>query len=141
ERVVSSVHESTVEYHSQGLFERLGYSAMRGVEVDDAGLRAAPNEGILEGRLREMVGRLNPHLPDETVAQVVRTVTHPPHPTLEQNNRWLHTLITDGVEVEYRDPKSGERRGGRARLVDFDEPAANDFLVVRQLTIVGPSGR
>src|SRR5690606_2983177 len=85
--------------------------------------------------------RLNPHFSSDVVAQVVRTVTTPPHPTLEQNNRWLHALLIEGVEVEYRDKKAGERRGGRARLIDFDTPAANDWLVIRQLTVVGPSGK
>ena len=70
-----------------------------------------------------------------------RTLTRPPHPTLIQNNRWFHTLLVDGVEVEYRDPKSGDTRGGRARLVDFEQPEKNDLLVVRQLTVAGPSGR
>ncbi len=32
-------------------------------------------------------------------------------------------------------------RGGRARLIDFDNPANNDFLVVRQLTIAGANGK
>ena len=38
-------------------------------------------------------------------------------------------------------PQTGETRGGRARLVDFDDPLANDLLVVRQLTVRGPSGK
>src|SRR5690625_1165888 len=138
---MTSVHESTVEYNAEGLFERLGYQAMRGADVDDAGERAGPASAILETRLRGAIERLNPHLSPDVVAQVIRTVITPPHPTLEQNNRWLHGLYTDGVEVEYRDTRSGERRGGRARLIDFDTPSANDWLVVRQLTIVGPSGR
>src|SRR5690625_1739034 len=138
---MTSVHESTVEYNTEGLFERLGYQTMRGADVDDAGERAGPASAILEARLRGAVERLNPHLSPDVVAQVIRTVATPPHPTLEQNNRWLHGLYTDGVEVEYRDTRSGERRGGRARLIDFDTPSANDWLVVRQLTIVGPSGR
>ena len=41
----------------------------------------------------------------------------PPHPTLIRNNRWLHALVTDGVEIEYQELNSGETRGGRARLV------------------------
>ncbi|WP_295587547.1 type I restriction endonuclease subunit R [uncultured Lamprocystis sp.] len=92
---------------------------------------------VLIGALK----RLNPGLPQETVEGVVRTLTHPPHPTLIQNNRWFHTLLTDGVEVEYRDPQTGETRGGRCRLVDFDDPLANDLLVVRQLTVIGSSGK
>ena len=65
----------------------------------------------------------------------------PAHPTLIENNRHFHGLLTDGVSVEYKDAKTGELRGGRARLIDFDNPANNDFLVVRQLTIQGPSGK
>ena len=71
----------------------------------------------------------------------MRILSRPPHPTLIQNNRWFHSLLTDGVEVEYREAKSGETRGGRARLVDFDNPGANDLLVVRQLTVTGASGK
>ncbi len=72
---------------------------------------------------------------------MVRILSRPPHPTLIQNNRWFHALLTDGVEVEYRDTKTGETRGGRARLIDFDNPAANELLVVRQLTVAGASGK
>ncbi len=92
---------------------------------------------VLSGALR----RLNPGLPAETVEGVIRSLTNPPHATLVQNNRWLHRLLTDGVEVEYRDLETGETRGGRCRLVDFDDPLANDLLVVRQLTVTGSSGK
>ena len=138
---MTSIHESTVEYNTLGQFERLGYSTMRGVDIDDAGERAGPASANLETRLRMAVERLNPYLSPDVVSEVVRMVTAPPHPTLEQNNRWLHGLLADGVEVEYHDSASGERRGGRARLIDFEMPEANDWLAVRQLTVVGPSGR
>ena len=78
---------------------------------------------MLKGRLGAALHRLNPDLPHDSVEEVVRILSRPPHPTLIQNNRWFHALLTDGVEVEYRDAKSGETRGGRARLVDFDNPA------------------
>ncbi|MFA7171941.1 MAG: type I restriction endonuclease subunit R [Kiritimatiellia bacterium] len=91
--------------------------------------------------LSGIIHRLNPNLPHATIEEVLRSLSHPPHSTLIQNNRWFHTQLIDGVEVEYQDAKSGETRGGRARLVDFDNPAANDLLVVRQLSIAGPSGK
>ena len=50
-----------------------------------------------------------------------------------------HGLLTDGVAVEYKDPNTGETRGGRAKLIDFDNPD-NDFLVVRQLAIAAANG-
>lgn len=83
---MTSVHESTVEYNAEGLFERLGYQAMRGVDVDDAGERAGPASAILETRLRGAIERLNPHLSPDVVAQVIRTVTTPPHPTAENGS-------------------------------------------------------
>lgn len=108
------------------------YACLRGLEVDNA---------LLSKRLTTVVHRLNPTLGLDTIEQVWRSVQRPPHPTLIENNRWLHGLLTDGVEVEYRDAATGENRGGRARLVDFDNPANNDFLVVRQLTVSTANGK
>jgi type I restriction enzyme R subunit len=42
------------------------------------------------------------------------------------------------VEIEFKDETTGEIRGGRARLIDLENPAANDYLIVRQLAIQGP---
>jgi type I restriction enzyme R subunit len=64
-----------------------------------------------------------------------------PFSTLVENNRHFHGLLTDGVPVEYKDAATSEMRGGRARLIDFDNPANNDFLVVRQLTVAGANGK
>jgi type I restriction enzyme R subunit len=122
-------------------FDAVGVAIKRGTEIDDAGERADPGQYILQGRLAASLHRLNPQLPHDTIEGVVRTLARPPHPTLIQNNRWFHALLTDGVEVAYRDAKSGETRGGRARLVDFDNVSANDLLVVRQLNVMGPSGK
>lgn len=96
---------------------------------------------ILGVILSSALQRLNPNLPHDTLEGVVRTLAHPPHPTLIQNNRWFHGLLVDGVLVEYRDAKSGEMRGGHARLIDFDNPTANDWLAVRQLTVTGASNK
>lgn len=133
--------EQLVEDVAAVYFGAIGASTKRGVEIDDAGERSDAAQCLLQGRLGAALHRLNPALPHDTIEAVLRTISRPPYPTLIQNNRWFHTLITDGVEVEYRDPKSGDTRGGRARLVDFDNPAANDLLVVRQLNVTGPSGK
>lgn len=104
-------------------------------------VRADYAAALLDKRLRAAIAKLNPYLPPDTVAGLVRTLTHPPHPTLIENNRWFHGLLTDGVEIEFKDPATGEMRGGRARLIDFDNPTNNDFLVVRPLTIQGTNGK
>jgi len=119
----------------------LNYAVVRGVEIDDAGERANASAVVLSKRARAVLRMLNPNLPDATIDAVVATLSRPPQPTLIENNRWFHGLLTDGVPVEYKDAKTGETRGGRARPIDFENPANNDFLVVRQLAIQGPSGK
>jgi type I restriction enzyme R subunit len=85
--------------------------------------------------------RINPGLPQSCCEEAKRFLLRPPHPSLVENNRWFHDLLTNGVPVEYKDPNTGEMRGGRARLIDFDTHENNDFLVVRQLTIAGADGK
>ena len=61
-------------------------------------------------------------------------------PALVQNNRAFHQVLVDGIEVEYRQP-DGTIRGERVRLVDFDTPENNDWLVVNQFTVIETSER
>ena len=138
------MHEQDVELAALGLLRQAGFDLRHGPELGpDAPQpeRVSFADVVLQARLAAALQRLNPDVPHEAVAGVARTLAHPPHPTLIQNNRWFHGLLVDGVPVEYRDGKSGEMRGGRARLIDFDNPAANDWLAVRQLTVTGAAGK
>ena len=137
----ATISEHVVEEAALAFLEAEGVPQRDGVTLDEAGL--APKRGIITPILREAVVKFNHDIAKDrdAVEQIVRAARQPPHPTLVENNRWLHGLLTDGVPVEYKDFKSGETRGGRARLVDFDIPANNDFLVVRQLPVVGADGK
>ena len=138
---ISSLTEQLVEDVASVYFGAIGAATKCGVEIDDAGERGDASQVMLKGRLAAALHRLNLDLPHDGIEEAVRILSRPPHPTLIQNNLWFHSLLTDGVEVEYREAKSGETRGGRARLVDFDNPGANDLLVVRQLTGTGALGK
>ncbi len=133
--------ELLVENDAVARLNALGLAAARGVALDDAAERTDSSAVLLIQRAKTALGKLNPHLPDATVDAVVASLARPPHPTLIENNRHFHSLLTDGVPVEYKDATTGETRGGRARLLDFDSPGNNDFLVVRQLTIAGANGK
>ena len=50
------------------------------------------------------------------------------------NNRTFHTMLVEGVDVEVM--RDGRRMGDKARLADFEEPEANEFVVVNQFTIL-----
>ncbi|MDD3840612.1 MAG: type I restriction endonuclease subunit R, partial [Clostridia bacterium] len=55
-------------------------------------------------------------------------------PMLEENNRYFHRLLTEGVEVSYKE--NNNIRTKRAYIVDFDNVENNQFLVVNQFTII-----
>ncbi len=139
--MMARLSEQFVEDLTSLQFGETGVTVKDGAEIDDAGERGDVSEVMLKGRLAAALHRLNPDLPHDTIEEVVRILSRPPHPTLIQNSRWFHSMLTDGVEIEWRDAKSGETRGGRARLVDFDNAAANELLVVRQLSVAGPSDK
>ncbi len=143
-RRLCTVHEQDVEAAALEAFRALGYGLRHGPELGPqapGSERATSADWLLTSRLARTIEGLNPDLPHDAVEEVVRILSRPPHPTLIQNNRSFHARLTDGVEIEYRDSKSGETRGGRARLIDFEDPAANQLLVVRQLSVAAASGK
>ncbi|MBG5213821.1 type I restriction endonuclease subunit R [Pseudomonas aeruginosa] len=140
--VTSSISERLIEEESAKIFSRLGIPCELAPSLDfDNHERPDLNSGVLPRRLIDRVQSINPHLPQSICAEVALGAGRPPHPTLVENNRWFHDLLTNGVRVEYKDAITGETRGGQARLIDFDNPTNNDFLVVRQLTVAGANGK
>jgi type I restriction enzyme R subunit len=131
------MNEKIVEQAAVGWFEALGYHTSRGSDISpgaDYPLRERYEDVVLLPRLKAALRKLNPDMPEEAIVQAATIVSRPPETTLVQNNRWFHRLLTDGVPVEYR-TRDGETRGDKAKLLDRLSLSANDFLVVRQLTI------
>lgn len=129
--------EDIVEQAALGWFEALGYDTARGADISvgaDYPLRESYEDVVLLPRLKAVLRKLNPDLPEDAIVQAATIACRPPEPTLEQNNRWFHRLLTDGADVDYR-TADGETRGDKAKLFDCHNLSANDFLVVRQLTI------
>ena len=129
--------EDIVEQAALGWFEALGYDTARGADISvgaDYPLRESYEDVVLLPRLKAALRKLNPDLPEDAIGQAATLASRPPEPTLEQSNRWFHRLLTDGADVDYR-TADGETRGDKAKLFDWRNLPANDFLVVRQLTV------
>lgn len=140
---LNTIYESDIEETSLDWLAELGYTVLHGPDIapdtPDAE-RSTYNEVILTRRLQDAVGRLNPNIPSDAQEEAVRKVLNPDSHTLVQNNRAFHLILTDGIEVEYRQP-DGTIRGERVRLIDFDTPENNDWLAVNQFTVVETSER
>ena len=132
------IAESHVEEAALAWLAELGYDTANGPEIGPDGIRperAAYGDVVLDRRLRDAIARLNPALTAEAREEVFRKVLQAETPVLIEENRRLHRYPIEGVPVEVtRD--DGSITGEQVRLVDFDDPAANDWLAVNQFTVI-----
>ena len=137
-RVTAQVAESTVEEALLAWLGELGYETAYGPDVEPEKLGAERDdftEVVLTRRLRAALERINPVLPASAIDDAIRRVLVTESPSLVENNHRFHSLLVDGIDVEYALP-DGQIRGDKAWLVDFDDPGANDWLAVNQFTVV-----
>lgn len=135
---VSRLDEAQVEQAALAWLEGIGWQARNGAEIapgEPAAERDDYGQVVLAQRLREALARLNPALPAEALEDAYRKLTRPEGAELIVRNRALHNLLVNGVTVEYRDA-DGSIRGAQARVLDFDDPARNDWLAVNQFSVV-----
>ena len=91
--------------------------------------RVSYDQVLLTTRLRKTFERLNPHLPVETLEELLRKVPQTETPSLIAENRRLHGHLIEGVPVEVA-REDGSIGGDVARLIDVDDVYANDWLAV-----------
>jgi type I restriction enzyme R subunit len=149
--VTTAFTESVVEEAALAWLESTGWRIAHGPDIAPdmpAAERHDYGEVVLAQRLRDALARLNPDLPAEALEDAFRKLTRPDLPAgqaggadLMQRNRALHRLLVNGVTVEYR-TREGEVRGAQARVLDFDDPAGNDWLAVNQFSVTDlPAGQ
>ena len=129
--------ESDVEETALDIFRDLGYEVLYGYEVapgERDQIRNSFEEYLLESRLEDAIFRLNKTLPRDAHEAAQKILTNPGHTTLIQNNKTVHEMLSGGITVEYR-RKDGSVGGDQVRLIDFENPENNEFLVVNQFTI------
>lgn len=116
----------------------LGYSLATDATIGPDGKtpeREAYADVVLVGRLTTAIARLNPSIPLEARGDALRKVLATERPSLVEENRRLHRLMVEGVDVEFY-AEDGTIRGDKVRLVDFDDPSANDWLATGQFTVI-----
>ena len=133
---MSIISENDIEQIIIQELEALGYTYLNGVAISPEGLAAERefDEVVLKSRLQSAIAQINPSLPAEALEEAFRKVMRADSPVLYQNNYTFHKYLTEGVDVEYR--KGGRIVGDKVWLIDYNNPEANEFLVVNQFTII-----
>ena len=125
-----SITESTVEQAALDWLAGIGWGVAYGPDIaPDTSNAERDDYGqvLLQRRLRYALSLLNPNLPAGALDDAFRKLTRLEGATLEVRNRAFHHMAVYGVTVEYR-AAAGRIRGAQARVIDFDDPANNDWL-------------
>ncbi|MBU5310922.1 type I restriction endonuclease subunit R [Tissierella carlieri] len=129
--------EESLEQAAIEILQELGYDYKFAPDIscdEDEPERKDYREVILEQRVKDALFRINRDLPNEALEEAYRQIITFNSPMLEENNRYFHKLLVEGMEVSYQE--KGHIRTKRAYIVDFNNPENNDFLVANQFTIV-----
>jgi type I restriction enzyme R subunit len=145
--------DQLVEQPAIGLFASLGWQVAlphphpsplpQGEEVwrDETGLfrRETKGEVVLVSRLRDVLTRLNPSLPTEAISAAIDELTRDRSAmSLEAANREMYLLLKEGIKTSVPDRERGGQQTERLRVIDWEQPENNDFLMVSQFSVTGP---
>lgn len=115
-----------------------GYDYVYGPDINPGQQKAAREDFrtvVLKDRLVGSIRRLNPQLPSNQAELIARDIAEYSHADLVLGNKEMYSWLTDGKKHSWRMGESEKTE--LVRLIDFDNPDANDFLVVNQFTVQG----
>lgn len=129
------INESHIEEADIQFFElKLGYEHINAWEKQLIG-RDSLKDVVLKDRLRTKLQELNRHLPTESIEYAVSELCKSRASlTPVMANKQVYELIKKGVPVEYNN-NDGREEKDYVKVIDFDNPKNNEFLVVSQLSI------
>nr|MBA3353624.1 type I restriction endonuclease subunit R [Blastocatellia bacterium] len=135
--------ELLIERPAIELGAELGWEKVSGLH-EEFGPRGSLNretsaEVFLKLRLRRALEALNPTQPGEAISGAVDELTRDRSAmTAAAANQQIYQLLKEGVQVSVAEPQHGGQKTERVRVIDWNNPKANDFLFVSQMTITGP---
>lgn len=135
---MTSFNENVVEQAALEYFSELGYDVLRGPHIapsEPSAERESFEDVILWGRLRDAIARINRGTSPALVEEAIKTFRRADSQSPIDENARVHKLIVEGIPVEHRDA-DGMLRTTRLQLVDFENPANNNWSAINQFTII-----
>lgn len=131
-----SLTEQSIENNLIDLLKDRGYEYFYGPDIAPYGsmpLRTGFDAPILETVVEASILRLNPEVPASARTEALSKVRRMGTTDIMANNEAFHTMLTDGVAIEYF--KGGQTIGMNVKLVDFSNWENNSFHVVNQFVM------
>jgi len=102
--------------------------------------RATRHQVILRPRLRAALERLNPDLPPIALEQAIEQLTRDRSAlSLARANQAVYHLLKKDVKVAHNTGTiaQGQQQLAKVRVIDWERPENNDFLIAQQFWITG----
>lgn len=134
---MTKITESHIEEFAIELLEKQGFQYLYGPEIapdSESPLRQGFDDVVIVEKLKTAIDRINPMIPENAREDALRQVQRIHSPQLITGNETFHRMLTEGVNVIFRE--GSEDRGDYVRLIDFENLENNDFCVVNQFTVV-----
>lgn len=134
---MSKFDEDQLEQAGINWFKELDYTYMNGYEISPGGKyqeRESHKDVVLEERLRNALYSINSDIPNKAIEGAIREILIPKEPSMVENNRNFHEMVTDGIDVEY-EREDGSTKYDKVWLFDKENNKNNDWLVVNQFTV------
>jgi len=121
--------------------KKLGYEYVYGDELDpelkEGCERSSRREVVLVSRLKRKLKEINKDLTENTINKAIRRVTHIHAEGLIEANQKFHKDLIAGISIDQ--DSDGHRQKKTVWFIDFEHPEKNEFLVVNQLWVKGPT--
>ncbi|MCI2869168.1 type I restriction endonuclease subunit R [Staphylococcus hominis] len=130
--------EDDLEQVALEWLQSLGYDYKKGNEISMTGLtpeRKSDKDVVLHERLEKALRKINSDIHPRFIEKAIHELTLEKSPNLLENNLTFHENLINGIEIEDYDDE-GQSIVEIVKIVDFEHPKNNDFLVVNQFTVV-----
>ena len=134
---MSEINETTLEKTALDWFSSLGWDTAFGPDISPDGPnfeRKDYDQVVLVGRLQTALKNINPNIPPDAIEEAVRKIARADSPSLIENNRRFHRMLTDGVDISYM--QDDREVHDKVWLLDLEDLDNNDWLAVNQFTVI-----
>lgn len=134
--------DALVEQPAIALLAELGWKTFDAYSEFDHGVsplgRETKADVILKTHLREALLWLNPDISVDSIHQAIEALSRDrSRMSAVATNREVYHLLKNGVRIPVPDPEGDGETVEVVRVIDWDEPAHNDFLICSQFWITG----
>ncbi len=136
------ITEDDIERATIAIFKKdLGYAHLNCIDKENDCLKRDSLKTVFDKkRMKAVFTRLNPSLPTTAIDQAIEYLTGiGEHTTLYNANLEFYECLRNGVEVQIRNAQNLNEKQ-QVRLIDYQNPADNDFLLISQCWIEGILG-